>query len=168
MRGFFVWLAFAVAAVSVTVLAQDPIRSPTNDYFTPRPTFTPATTFVSATNGQPTMISGVGPAVAPSSYTWNYTKPTQTVPAPGNQTLSQSLIKAGYGPSVSQLLPSGNGVQVCIRPIIGSSNLPDTDWRGWSLGNQGAKCSSPLHDCPGSPWPRHPVKYNKYPSLFVL
>ncbi|KAL4401474.1 hypothetical protein ACI68E_001116 [Malassezia pachydermatis] len=114
MRGFFVWLAFAVAAVSVTVLAQDPIRSPTNDYFTPRPTFTPATTFVSATNGQPTMISGVGPAVAPSSYTWNYTKPTQTVPAPGNQTLSQSLIKAGYGPSVSQLLPSGNGVQTPI------------------------------------------------------
>lgn len=117
-----VWAgAIAAAAALVDAQAISPAtvnESPTNAYFTPRPTFTPATTFAQPGDTHPTTVSGVGPPQNADPYTWNYTAPATTMQAPGNPSLSQSLISAGYGPSVSQLDPTPGALQVrcCADP----------------------------------------------------
>ncbi|WFD29734.1 hypothetical protein MSPP1_000745 [Malassezia sp. CBS 17886] len=108
---------------------QQPVRDPTNSYFTPKQTFTPITTFKSVEGGQVTQVTGVGPSNAPSPYTWNYTAPPSTMSPTANPSLSSSLEKAGIplGPSASDLQPNTKDLQV-----VGAASR--TDARGALLG----------------------------------
>lgn len=92
-------------------------RSVSNDYYTPKKTFTPATTFESAQQGHPTTIVGVGPSLMPSSYTWVYTAPDSTVPGPANQTLSSVMAAQGHTPGASNLQPAPGALQVRDRTL---------------------------------------------------
>ncbi|SNX82954.1 uncharacterized protein MEPE_01660 [Melanopsichium pennsylvanicum] len=78
-------------------------------------TFTPVTTYASATGGNPTVISGPGPSPATSSYQFSYTVPTATVPAVYPSQVYQSLASsAGYNTAsnAKDLVPNPNNLQI--------------------------------------------------------
>ncbi|SHO76401.1 Hypothetical protein MSYG_0739 [Malassezia sympodialis ATCC 42132] len=109
-------------------------QSVTNDYYTPKKTFTPATTFETAQQGHPTSIVGVGPSGMPSSYTWVYTVPDSTVPGPANQTLSSVLAAQGHTPGASDLQPAPGALQTA--PGVGNGAMavaPVVSLASWLL-----------------------------------
>lgn len=110
-------------------------KSVTNDYFTPKKTYTPATTFETAQQGHPTSIVGVGPSGMPNSYTWVYTVPDSTVPGPLNQTLSSVLAAQGHTSGASNLQPAPGALQVCKVSLT----IDGTWLRQW--------CHSPRANC---------------------
>ena len=78
-------------------------------------TFTPITTFPSATGGNPTVIGGPGPSPATSSYSFSYVVPTATVPAVYPSGVYQSLASAGQLNTASDakgLAPDPNNLQI--------------------------------------------------------
>ncbi|PKI83219.1 hypothetical protein MVES_002855 [Malassezia vespertilionis] len=104
--------ALVLLALSMPVHAQSqPIRSPTNEYFTPKQTFTPATTFETPQGGKQTQISGVGPSISSDPYTWSYTAAQSTLLPTDNPSLSSSLAKEGHGPGASDLNPAPDHLQ---------------------------------------------------------
>lgn len=82
--------------------------------FTVAQTFTPITTFASATGGNPTVIGGAGPSPATGSYQFSYTVPTQTVPAVFPSQVYQSLASSGYNTAsdAKGLVPNPNNLQI--------------------------------------------------------
>lgn len=77
-------------------------------------TFTPVTTFASATGGNPTVIGGPGPSPATASYQFTYTVPTQTVPAVFPSQVYQSLASSGgynIAPDAKNLVPDPKNLQ---------------------------------------------------------
>ncbi|CDS02218.1 hypothetical protein [Sporisorium scitamineum] len=78
-------------------------------------TFTPVTTFATASGGNPTVIGGPGPSPATSSYQFSYTVPTATVPAIYPSQVYQSLASsAGYNTAsaAKNLVPDPNNLQI--------------------------------------------------------
>lgn len=83
--------------------------------YVPANTFTPITTFASATGGNPTVIGGPGPTPATSSYQYSYTVPTQTVQAIYPSQVYQSLASSGnYNTATDarNLVPNPNNLQI--------------------------------------------------------
>ncbi|TKY87304.1 hypothetical protein EX895_003981 [Sporisorium graminicola] len=78
-------------------------------------TFTPVTTYASASGGNPTVIGGPGPSPATASYQFTYTVPTATVPAIFPSQVYQSLASsAGYNTAsnAKDLVPDPNHLQI--------------------------------------------------------
>lgn len=87
-------------------------------------TFTPVTTFASATGGNPTVIGGPGPSPATASYQFSYTVPTATVPAIFPSQVYQSLAsKDGYNTasSAKDLVPNPNNLQIANTASFNSA-----------------------------------------------
>ncbi len=58
-------------------------------------TFTPTTTFASATQVSPTTLTGVGPSIAPGPASFSYEIPASTVPGVVPSAVYSSLAAAG-------------------------------------------------------------------------
>ncbi|CBQ72127.1 conserved hypothetical protein [Sporisorium reilianum SRZ2] len=117
--------ALLVAAVLLVLAATTPVDAQVASAFagTSFPlssfsvsqTFTPVTTFASATGGNPTVIGGPGPSPATASYQFTYTVPTATVPAVFPSQVYQSLASsAGYNTAAAakNLVPDPNNLQI--------------------------------------------------------
>ncbi|WFD25174.1 hypothetical protein MNAN1_000140 [Malassezia nana] len=109
-------------------------QSVSNDYFTPKKTFTPVTTYQTAQSGHPTSMVGVGPSTMPNSYTWVYTVPDSTVPGPANKTMSSVLEAQGHTSGASDLQPAPGALQTA--PGVGDSAsaiVPSVGIASWLL-----------------------------------
>jgi len=86
-------------------------------FFQPENTYTPPTTFESATNVSPTTLTGVGPSVTPGDASFSYNIPDATVGVTTNSELFSSLAAEGL-PTVQgqDLSPNGENLQVSFTP----------------------------------------------------
>ncbi|PWN46713.1 hypothetical protein IE53DRAFT_372095, partial [Violaceomyces palustris] len=109
--------ALLVALTSDLCVGQsvDPLNGSTfvPSTFSVANTFTPVTTYASATGGVQTVIGGPGPSVTPDGYSFTYTKPTATVPMTPLSNLYNSLASAGYptNSDAKNLVPNPSNLQ---------------------------------------------------------
>lgn len=110
-----------------TVYAQSnqtgitPVTSVSNDYYTPKKTFTPVTTYSTVPNPSTTTINDKGPTEAPGNYTFTYMVPQSTMHGSPNTSISRSLLEHGHGPAASQLQPDPGALQTAHGVGLGDS-----------------------------------------------
>lgn len=118
-----------IALAPCVVLAQGstegpeitPVTSVTNDYYTPKKTFTPATTFATVVSGVNVTITDQGPTYQPGDYTFTFTKPTTTMTVAMSEPVMRSLHENGHGPEASQLEPDPGALQKVRGAGVGAA-----------------------------------------------
>ncbi|CAO1622212.1 unnamed protein product [Parajaminaea phylloscopi] len=97
----------------------DPLNGSTvgTPSFAPANTFTPDTTYASATGRVPTAIAGPGPSVTPASYTFSYGQPTATVPGTNLSKVYSSLAAHNTPTAATDaLVPDASNLQIVNAP----------------------------------------------------